>query len=115
MPIRIVNDKISHQELAEVARALFGDMAKAAVDIERGIMALGGELHADEEAMLLQDGSRPEDVWGVNIYPDRPREEWIEFDSMINIRPAQRNRSRNVENPEIRGKIVQIVNKLIVS
>lgn len=111
--MKIITEKISLDELREVARERFGDMVKAVVDIEKGIMAIGGELHADEEAMLLENGSKQENLWGINIYPDN-NEDLIEFDSMINLRPSQDNRSRGVDNPEIRNKIVEVINKLII-
>ncbi len=111
--IRVVKNPISLEELRAIAKERFGDMAKAAVDIERGIMAIGGELHADEEAILLDQGSKQSDLWGINIYVNEPRESWIEFDSMINIRPSQNNRSRNVEDEGTRQKIIQITNSLI--
>jgi hypothetical protein len=77
-------------------------------------MALGGELQSDEEALLLEDGSNQEDLWGINIYPEKSMEERVEFDSMINVRPSQNNRSRGVENAEIRERIIQVVAKLIL-
>jgi hypothetical protein len=113
MEIKIVQDSISKRELEKMAQELFGDFVKAVVDVERGIAAFGGELHADEEAKLLEEGSKQENLWGVNIYPDRPSDEQIEFNSMINIRPSQGNRSRNVENKEVRAEIRKVVNKLI--
>jgi hypothetical protein len=76
-------------------------------------MAIGGDLHADEEAALLDGGSGPQNLWGVNLYPDLPDDQWVEFDSMINVRPSLGNRSRDVESPEIRGKILAIVGRLV--
>ncbi len=111
--IRVVENPITLDELRAIAKERFGDMVKAVVDLERKNMAIGGELHADEEAMLLDTGSKQEDLWGFNIYLDQPRESWLEFDSMINIRPSQGNRSLNVENPEIQKKIQDIVDSLI--
>ena len=96
-----------------MAKAQFGDMVKAAVDVEREIMALGGELHADEEALLLEDGSRQENIWGINIYPEKPAPDRVEFDSMINVRPSQNNRSRGVEDPEVRARVIRIVERMI--
>lgn len=104
---------IKKSELMEIAKGQFGDLVKAAVDIEKGIMAIGGELHADEEAMLLEQGSRQEHLWGINLYPGKAEEEWVEFDSMINIRPSQGNRSRGIESSEIRVKVKEIVKKLV--
>jgi hypothetical protein len=111
--MRVVTDSISKTELAEMAKRQFGELVKAVVDVEKEIMAVGGEMHADEEALLLEGGSRQEDLWGVNIYPQNSGEDWIEFDSVINIRPPQGNRSRNVENPIIRAKIKEIITKRV--
>jgi len=92
---------------------MFGNMVKAVIDIDKEIMAVDGELHADEEALLLENGSKQENLWGINIYPDMPENEWVEFDSMINLRPSQDNRTRGVDNPEIRQKIREIVSKRV--
>ncbi len=100
-------------ELNEMAKQQFGDMVKAVVDVQRGIMAIGGELQADGEALLLDQRSVQKDLWGINLYPERPRREWIEFDSMINIRPSVANRSRSVERADIRQTITAIVNRLV--
>jgi hypothetical protein len=113
MDIRIIRTAIAKNELRELAKQQFGDFVKAVVDVERGIMAIGGELHADEEAMLLDEGSVQRNLWGINVYPDLPSEQWIEYDSMINVRPSQGNRSRNVEDPVLRKKIVSVVAKLV--
>lgn len=110
--IIIVAEKISKKELKQLAEKRFGDLVKAVVDINRGVMAVGGELHADEEAALLNDGSSQQDLWGINIYPDEPEEKQIEFDSMINIRPSQGNHSRDVGDMDIRKKIIGVVKKL---
>ena len=112
--MRIITDSISWGELHNIAEQLFGDLVKAVVDIEKGIMAIGGELHADEEALLLQEGSRQENLWGINLYPKKSGAERIEFNSMINIRPSQGNRSRGIENVEIQEKISAIVHRLII-
>jgi hypothetical protein len=111
--MRIIEENISIPELNELAEEYFGDFVKAVVDIEREIAVFGGELHSDEESMLLQNGSLQKDLWGINIYPGLPREKWIEFDSMINIRPRQNNRSRGIEDPLIQKKIIDIINKLV--
>lgn len=111
--MKIVKDKISINELKQMAEKMFGDMVKAVVDINKEIMAVDGELHADEEAVLLENGSRQKDLWGINIYPDMPGSDFIEFDSMINLRPSQNNRSRGIDNPDIRNKIFNIINKIV--
>jgi len=114
MDIRVIKSPIKKSELLEMASEGFGDMVKAVVDIEQGIMAVGGELHADGEVLLMEgEGSRQEATWGINIYPEKSADEWIEFDSMVNIKPVSGNRSRDVEGSEIREKIKTIVKKLV--
>lgn len=104
---------ITRARLKELAEAGFGDMIKSVVDCRRRIMVVGGELHADEEQWLLDDGSAQADLWGVNLYPSDSSEDWIEFDSMVNVRPAQGNPSRGVEREDIREIIRSIVQELI--
>jgi len=111
----IVRSSISLTELESIARVQFGDLVKAVVDVERGIMSVGGELHSDEEAQLLEDGSRQQRLWGVNLYPGVAGPEWIEFDSVINIRPSQGNRSRGVDSPETREAIAAVVTRLVTT
>jgi hypothetical protein len=112
--IEIVRDQVTLDHLSELAEGMFGDLVKGVVDVDRGIMAIGGELHADEEALLLDDGSRQDDLWGINLYPgDFDRPEWLEFDSMINVRPRLGNRSRTVEDPDRRARITEIVATLV--
>ena len=111
--IILVNKLITIKELKDTASLRFGDMVKAVVDVSKEIMAIGGELHADEEEFLLQSGSSQSNLWGINIYVDLPRDSWIEFDSMINIRSAQGNRSRGIESKELQDKISKVVNSLI--
>lgn len=113
MEIRIVRDIVSRDELTEIAKQQFGDMVKAVVDVEQGIMAIGGELQSDEEAVLLDQGSAQRHLWGINLYPDKPLGDWIEFDSMINVRPSGGNRSRYVESSEIREAVTSVVNRLV--
>ena len=114
MGIRIVKDRISRIELQKIANERFGDLVKAAVDIEQGIMALGPELHADAEAELIEkEGSRRENIWGINLYPAETGDMFLEFDSMINLKPAQENRTRGVDDEKIRQEIRRIVEKII--
>lgn len=112
--IKIIRSKITIAELKKIAGQMFGNLVKAVIDVDKQIIALGGELHADEEALLLQKGSKQNSLWGINLYPDLSENEWIEFDSMINMRPSQNNFSRGVDKPEVRDKIVEIVNKRII-
>ena len=112
--IKIIKKPIDKKELAHIAQKQFGDLVKAVVDIKQEIMAVGGDLHADEEVILMeQEGSKREHTWGINLYVEKTDDEWIEFDSMINIKPFFNNRSRGVESPETRKKIKDIVQKLI--
>jgi len=113
MPIKIIKDTISKSELSEIARNQFGDFVKAVVDIKKKIMAIGGELHADEETLLLEHGSRQENLWGINLYPNQTGDDWIEFDSMINVRPSQQNYSRRVQDLDIQKRLIHIVNTLV--
>jgi hypothetical protein len=111
--MKIITKTLSLDELKEMAAATFGDMVKAVVDIERGIFAVDAELHSDLEAALLQDGSKQRNLWGINLYPETPDEDFIEFDSMINVRPSQGNRSRGVEDEGLRARILEIVNQRV--
>ena len=96
-----------------MAAAGFGTLVKAVVDVKTGVMAVDGELHADQEALLLEDGSSQQDLWGINLYPDVAGDDWLEFDSMINLRPASGNRSRGGDDPGIRDQISGIVSRLV--
>ncbi len=112
-PMEPVKDTITRARLAELAASGFGDLIKAVVDIERRVMVVGGELHSDEEQWLLDDGSRQSGLWGINLYPAESSPDWIEFDSMINVRPAQGNPSRSVEDPQTQALIRAIVAELV--
>lgn len=110
--MEIVKEPIARNQLKALAEKLFGDFVKAVVDIERKMMAVDAELHADLEAFLLENGARQQDLWGINLYPEKG-DDWIEFDSMINIRPTQGNRSRGVEDEAIRSRIAEVVRSLV--
>ena len=111
--MEIITDQITVERLKEMAKKMFGNLVKAVVDVEKEIMAIDGELHADLAELLAENGSKHEDVWGLNIYPELENEDWIEFDSMINLKPLLGNRTRNVDNREIKEKILKIVSKII--
>ena len=111
--MKIINQEITIRELREMAEKMFGNLVKAVVDIEKGIMTVDAELHADEEAFLLENGSKQENLWGINLYPEISGDDFVEFDSMINLRPAQGNRSRGVDDVKIQEKIKSIVGKLV--
>lgn len=89
-------------------------MVKAVVDVTRRLMAVGGDLHSDEEAALLDDGSRQQDLWGINLYLEESDDDWIEYDSVVNLRPSSGNRSRGVDDPGLRDRIRHIVASLVV-
>lgn len=111
--VEIFGSATTRAHLAALAEAQFGDMIKAVVDVERRVMAIGGELHSDEEAALIEDGSAQANLWGINLYPAEQGDAWIEFDALINVRPSQGNRSRNVEASALRDLIRQIVAALV--
>jgi len=105
----IVESTVSRSELQRLASQTFGELVKAVVDVEKELLVIDADLHADEEELLLEQGSRQEDLWGINLYPNKPEEEFIEFDSMINLRPSFGNSSRGVDDLQTRERIVQIV------
>ncbi|MDP2939474.1 MAG: DUF5674 family protein [Candidatus Omnitrophota bacterium] len=111
--MQIITKTLTINELQEIAANTFGALVKAVVDTERELIALDAELHSDLEALLLEDGSKQRNLWGINLYPQAKPDEFIEFDSVINIRPSQGNRSRSVEDDQIRRKITEIVAKII--
>jgi len=111
--MKIITKTLSLVELKEMTAATFGDMVKAVVDIERGLLAVDAELHSDLEAALLQDGSKQKNLWGINLYPETLDEDFIEFDSLINVRPSQGNRSRGVQDEGLRRRIAEIVDQRV--
>lgn len=107
-------DRIGIDELEEMAENMYGELVKAVVDVEKRTMVVDAGLHVDEEQLLLESGSRQSDLWGINLYPDSfGDEDFVEFDSMINIRPAQGNRSRSVEDESTRNLIIKIVEEIV--
>ncbi|HSO22090.1 MAG TPA: DUF5674 family protein [Chondromyces sp.] len=111
--IILVSEIIDRRQLADLVERFFTDMVKYVVDVERGIAAVGGELHADAEQRLLEDGSRQEDLWGANYYPGRGADGCIEFTSLINIRPSQGNRSMEIEDDAVRVRVRELTYRLI--
>ena len=104
---------ISLNEIRTLAEGRFGDMIKGVVDLQRGILLLDADLHADQEASLLADGSKQSDLWGFNLYQDVAGEYWLEFDSMINLRPSFGNRSRGVDDPDTRAAIAAFIARVV--
>ena len=114
MEIRIVKQGIKRTELVDIAKKQFGDLVKAVVDVDQEIMAVGGELHSDGELELAEkENSKREHTWGINLWPGRTEERWIEFDSVINLKPSLSNRSRDIEDPETKTKVKSVINKLV--
>lgn len=111
--MKIVRETLSLTELKQMAVDTFGDLVKAVIDVDREAVAVDGELHSDLEALLLEDGSKQKSLWGINFYPEIQSDGFIEFDSMINMRPSQGNRSCGIENEEMRKRIIEIVAKRI--
>jgi len=112
--MRILEHKIQKIDLLDSEVVFDGPMVKAVVDLKRGLVGIDANMHADIEQMLLSDGSNQDDLWGINLYPGDDGEDFIEFDSMINIRPRQGNKSRFVEDEKIRNEIVALIKEWIV-
>lgn len=111
--MKILSDSITINDLKQMARDAFGNLVKAVVDVDRRLLAVDAELHSDLEALLLENGSKQENLWGINLYPEMQGDDYIEFDSMINMRPSHGNRSRGVDNEETRERIVEIITEKI--
>ena len=113
--MELIKNKVSLADLKAMSQKMYGNLVKAVVDTEKEIMVIDSGLHADEEEFLLEEGSNQKDLWGINLHPDNfGTEDFIEFDSMINIRPSWGNSSRSIDDPTIQKKIKAIVNKLVI-
>ena len=110
--MKILENIITIDELKEVANNTFGNLVKAVVDVEKKLIAIDAELHSDLEALLIENNSQQKNLWGINLYPYED-EDFLEFDSMINIRPRQGNKSRSVDSVETQKEIIDIVNKWV--
>ncbi len=109
MKIHIIRQRAGEKEIREMLEEM-NTYIKLAVDVERNILAGGGEYHADCEEVLLKDGSRQEDIWGADWYPQTRK---VDFIALINIRPHQGNRGMEIHDPELRKKIDTIVRELL--
>ena len=109
----VAGPRIDPAELRRLVEAFFEDMVKYVVDVHRGVAAVGGEMHADAEQVLLDDGSRQADLWGANYYPGRGRDECVEYTALINIRPAHGNRSMEIQDPAVRERVRELTWALI--
>ena len=107
-------DSISISELAEMAKKMYGSIVKADVDVAKAIVIVDMGMHADGEAELMKHGSKQNDLWGVNLHPDKfGTARFIEFDSMINLKPSQGNMSKGVDDEAVRAKIVALINRIV--
>jgi hypothetical protein len=113
MEIFILQKRISREELKRIAELSFGDMVKGVVDLEKRTVALGGSLHADAEAKLLADGSRQKDLWGFNIYLNKPPAERLEYNSFINIRPRDGNISLDIKDVRTQERVRAVVDQWV--
>jgi hypothetical protein len=111
--IALTDQPLDGPDLARLVAAHFGDMVKYVVDVRRGWIAVGGELHADGEALLLESGAEQADLWGANYYPGRGPERCIEFSALINIRPAQGNPAMEILDPDTRERIRDLTFRLL--
>jgi hypothetical protein len=111
--IVVVESPIAPHELRRLVEKFFVDMVKIVADLERGVVAVGGELHADAEGLLLDEGSRQEDLWGANYYPGRGAEECVEYTALINIRPAHGNRTMEIQDSRVRERVRDLVFRLL--
>lgn len=113
--IKTLTEKINPAELKQLCETSFISMVKFVADIKREMIAAGGELQADAEALLLQDGSQQDNLWGANLYPWNEPDQRIEYTSFINIRPRQGNNSMEISDPVIREKVKQLAEKLLLA
>ena len=113
--MKIVKDNIALSELQEMALKMHGEFVKAVVDVEKEIMAVEAEFHADlMEALIQTELCEPKNVWGINIFPDRVGDDFVMFDSMINLKPGLGNRTRGITDAKVREKIIILINKFVV-
>ncbi len=113
--MKLVKTHINNDELKQMSTKMFDGLVKAVVDIEKEVMVVDAEMHADQEEFLLTEGSMQSNLWGINFYPaEVGNENWLEFDSMINLRPSQNNRTRGIDDEKIRVKVRAIVEKLVI-
>lgn len=114
METKIVKESITREELSTLAHEQYGDLIKAVVDVAQGIMGVGGELHVDIQSLLIeQEGSKGDTTWGINLYLDKTGDDFVEFDSMVNLKPLIGNRTRGVEDEDVCTAIRTIVARLV--
>ena len=111
--IVITDQRLDRAELARLVREHFRDMVKFVVDVSRRVVAVGGELHAVGESLLLEDGSAQDDLWGANYYPGRGPAECVQFTALINIRPARGNPGMEIADPAIRAVVRELASTVL--
>ena len=109
MKIHLIKKHATKEEIHDMLKAL-KSYIKLAVDIKREVLAGGGVLHADCEAVLLEDGSKQQDIWGADWLPQTNQ---ISFEALINIRPRQNNTSMRIQDEVIREKVEEIARALL--
>jgi len=107
--LHVIHKRATAQQVEEMLEGV-ETYIKLAVDVQRGILAGGGVLHADCEIALLEDGSQQEDVWGADW---NPAAQQVTFESLINIRPRQNNPSLEILDPVIRARVAEITQQLL--
>jgi hypothetical protein len=105
---------VSVKELAEMAGKMYGSLVKADVDVAKKIVVIDMGMHADGEAYLLEQGSNQSDLWGINLHPDKySTDEFVEFDSMINLRPSQGNLSKGIDDTSVRTRVLDLIAEVV--
>jgi len=112
--MKVIKNSITISELEKMAQNIHGNLVKVIIDIKKRIMAVDADLHSDLfEFMIKEENSEPQNLWGINLYPDKEESDFIEFDSMMNLRPSLGNRTRGIESEELRDKIISIIKGLV--
>ena len=110
----ILDKPFTKKELLTDFCHIYQSMTKGVVDLDSGLIALEADMHADLEGKLLNRGSRQQDLWGFNLYPEKSGTEFVEYTSLINIRPAHGNASIEVQDPALREQILRVIGKWII-
>lgn len=108
--IHIIREPVTPEQITEMSQVFGGLFVKLAVDVQRDILAGGGELHADCEQVLLEDGSQQEDIWGADWYPNTGE---VGLEALINIRPRQQNYGMEIQDPDLRARVATIARRLM--
>jgi hypothetical protein len=111
--MKFVDKSISKDDLKKMSQSFAGGLVKVVIDVEKEIMVVDAPMHADEEKELLDRGSNQDNLWGINLYPGLSADDFIEFDSMINVRPRLNNFTRGIDDKNLQKKIITVVEKLV--